>query len=302
VKTAIIYHQVKPGVDCPDGITAAWVAKRKFPDSDLIGASYGGELPVLGGYDDGGQFSSQYDRVLIVDFSFPREVLDAWGLYFDLVVIDHHKTAMKDLEGFSKAVFDVTESGATLAWKTFFPDESIPAFLEYVKDRDLWNFVLPDSEEIHEAISFNGRKLYQLDFLASLSQDELRNLFAPLGSKLLEPKREKVAAIAATAKPANILGHEAMLVEVGDFESRLVSDVCAAVYKAYPEKAFAVAQSWKEGDRLWALSFRSDKNGNDFDVSEVARSFNGGGHRNAAGGRSKEKLLPEGSGVWALRL
>jgi hypothetical protein len=47
MKTAIVYHQVKPGIDCADGITSAWVAKRKYAEADLIGASYGGALPNL---------------------------------------------------------------------------------------------------------------------------------------------------------------------------------------------------------------------------------------------------------------
>jgi uncharacterized protein len=283
MKAAIIYHQAKVGVDCPDGIAAAWVAKRKYPDAALIGASYGGVVPDID--------RSEYDRILIVDFSFSREILEKWAKNFELLVIDHHKTAMADLQDFPNAVFDMEECGATLTWKTLFPEEPLPAVFDYVKDRDLWNFVLPDSEEIHEAMSFIGRKSYQFDFLCGLSQEDLRSLFAPLGSRLLAPKRKRIAEIATTARDTSVLGHDAMIVNVDDGESRLISDICSAIYKAHPEKDFVVAQSCKPADLTWALSFRSDKNGNDFDVSEIARQFGGGGHRNAAGGKS-DRALP----------
>jgi uncharacterized protein len=282
MKTAIIYHQVKVGIDCADGIAAAWVAKRKYPDSTLIGASYGGAVPEID--------RSEYDRIIIVDFSFSREILEKWAKLFKLLVIDHHKTAQFDLKGFKNAIFDLNESGATLAWKTLFPDEPMPAILKYAKDRDLWNFDLPNSEEIHEAVGFLGRKLNQFDFLCVLSQDDLRALFAPLGSRLLAPKRQRITEIATTASSLTILGYQAMAVTIDSEEARLTSDVCSAIYKAHPEKTFVVAQSWNSADRVWGLSFRSDKNGNNFDVSEIARQFGGGGHRNAAGGRSCDYL------------
>lgn len=146
--TVIVYHQIKPGIDCPDGIAAAWVAKRKWPDAQLFGACYNGGLPDVEGI----------ERFVVVDFSFPLDTLNGWrSLGIEVMVIDHHKTAMDDLGKFEGAVFDMGESGATLTWKTLFPDEPCPAWLEYVKDRDLWNFALPDSEEIHEAVAFMGR-------------------------------------------------------------------------------------------------------------------------------------------------
>jgi uncharacterized protein len=272
VKTAIVYHQVKPGIDCADGIAAAWVAKRMYSDADLIGASYGGVLPILDGY----------DRVLIVDFSFSRSVIEEWNNLYDLLVIDHHKTALEDLQGFSNAVFNMNECGATLTWKTLFPDEEMPAFLSYVRDRDLWNFELPNTEEVHEAMSFMGRKLYQLDFLATLTRYELITVLFPIGDLLLDPKRRRVAKIAAMAQRKSIKGHPVMAVEIAEQDGILTSDVCSAMYKSHPEVGFVLGYSWNKKDQVWGLAFHSDKNGNDFDVSTIAAQFGGGGHRNAA--------------------
>ncbi len=31
----IIYHQAKPGMDCPDGICSAWVAHKAYPSAQV---------------------------------------------------------------------------------------------------------------------------------------------------------------------------------------------------------------------------------------------------------------------------
>jgi oligoribonuclease NrnB/cAMP/cGMP phosphodiesterase (DHH superfamily) len=176
------------------------------------------------------------------------------------------------------------ECGATLTWKTLFPNEPMPALLEYVKDRDLWNFDLPGTEEIHETISFMGRKLYQLDFLATLSQEELIRMLSPIGERLLYSKRRQVAELAESATSVTIKNQSAMMAIIPEIHSRLTSDICAAMYKSHPDADFVVSINWNTKEQYWGLSFRSDKNGNNFDVSTIAKQFNnGGGHRNAAG-------------------
>lgn len=286
MKTLIIYHQIKPGVDCPDGIAAAWVAKKKYPDADLRGCHYGADsVPAFG----------DYDRILIVDFSFPRHTLEAMEREVkELMVIDHHKTAMDDLSGFSSAVFDMQESGATLTWKTLFPGDLMPCWLQYVRDRDLWNFDLPMSKEIHEAASFMGRNLSQIDWYVSLDGSELCKVLGPVGEKLLEPKRQRIREIAATAQPGTVLGNSALIVKVAPQDARLVSDLCSFLYTENPEYDLicTLTPDEKVEGRI-NLSFRSDKNGGNFDVSAVAKQLNGGGHHNAAGGWIEGSLEPK---------
>lgn len=292
MKTLIIYHAIKPGIDCSDGIAAAFVAKRKYPDADLLGHSYGEDVPDV----------SKCDELIIVDYSFSRDVLEGWRSQGKIItIIDHHKTALNDLSGFSGAIFDMKESGATLAWKTFFPNEEVPAWLQYVKDRDLWDFELPYSEEIHEAVSANGRSLAQIEEYCKLSQKQLIGLFADNGARLLAPKRARIAELAQSAEIIPVLASsvfvdssgkriertgKAIATVIPEAEGRLISDLASFLYKQYPEVDFAVVATKylvKEPNG-WGLSFRSDKNGNNFDVSAIARAFGGGGHHNAAGG------------------
>ena len=61
-----------------------------------------------------------------------------------LIVIDHHLTAKEALQKIPDAnkIFDMRQSGATLAWNYFHPRHEIPMFLRYVEDRDLWRNAL----------------------------------------------------------------------------------------------------------------------------------------------------------------
>ena len=133
MKKLVLYH-----AHCNDGFGAAWVAHRVFGD----GADY---VPVHHG--DPPPRSYPGREVLVLDFAYPRDVLlEMHEKATSLLVLDHHVTAQRDLEGLDWAVFDLEHSGAVLAWKHFFPDEATPWLLEYVEDKDLWTWKLPNSE------------------------------------------------------------------------------------------------------------------------------------------------------------
>lgn len=307
--TAILYHQVKPGVDCPDGIAAAHIAYRKMPfphSTDLIGCVYGEEPPNL----------ESYRNIVIVDFSFPRSTIEQWGETKSVVLLDHHKTALEmlgDISTFSGRIYsqiDLNECGATLAWKHFNANKEVPAIFTYTRDRrqttrklrDLWNFELPQSEEIHEAIANLRYKIADLarsididphpllfalfDSLVPLTQQELIDKLSPLGAKLLAPKREKIAAAADRFSIEHLpepspYPDSIPVVECAPdgSEDRLVSDICAKLYRDLcPDAAFVACIT---SDGKWSL--RSNKHGSNFDVSAIAQHYQGGGHKNSAG-------------------
>jgi uncharacterized protein len=294
MKTKIIYHQIKKGVNCPDGYAAAWVCHKYYGDCEIIGCWYQCADEDLPTFEKG-------DRAVIVDFSFPADVLERWSnAGVEILLIDHHKTAMEhlgDVSQFSahfngQIKFDMGECGATLAWKHFFPDKAVPLFLEYVKDRDLWNKVLPNSDAIHEVVSRLGRSFDLYDLLEKYD-NPLTNMttLADLGDVLLAPKRKEIAAIANRATLAPFLEHEniPIVLLAGDgSEDRLTSDICEFLYtKLFPASPFVACRT---SDNSWSL--RSNKNHPEggFDVGALAKAQGGGGHRNAAGFKASGNL------------
>lgn len=158
----IIYHG-----HCPDGFTAAWAAHRalKKPDvePELYVGEYGAEPPLE---------LAKGRRVYIVDFSYKRAQLEQLNAVVEsLTVLDHHKTAQADLEGFDACakIFDMSRSGAGITWDYFHDGVPRPWIVDYVEDRDLWRFKLENSEAASLRIRLTPHTIEAFDELARRS-------------------------------------------------------------------------------------------------------------------------------------
>jgi oligoribonuclease NrnB/cAMP/cGMP phosphodiesterase (DHH superfamily) len=277
--TAILYHSYDSG-PCPDGHWAAWVAKKKYPAAEVIPVVYGAPLPII-----------KADHIVIVDFSFPASQLMLWQERGHTVtLIDHHKTALNDLSGLMNAVvperkiiFDMEESGATLTWKTFFPDKPMPPILNYIKDRDLWKFKLPYTHEVHAATSTLLKDFNVYETLATLSEEEIVSCLTPIGKVMLEVKQRLVEDCAARHKIQTVAGYDNIpTVFLDNKEAYLTSDICQFLYLKYPDALFTACIT-QPTENVIKVSMRSNKDGNNTDVSAIAKELGGGGHNNSAG-------------------
>lgn len=280
----IVYHEVKNGVPCADGLAAAWVTHKVYPNAQLLGAVYQEPLSVK---------PESGDHLIIVDFSFPAAQIEEWAADgVAILLIDHHKTAQENLGRFlsqaleeqigpNRFVFDMKESGATLAWKYFFPDKPVPEFLKYVRDRDLWLHELPYTAEVHEALNQLGRSFELFNQLEQLDSEGLLAYLVPIGQDALKVRQLAVKKAVERAQYGEVAGYSnipyVVLAEDGS-EDYLTSDICAALYTQDPEALFSAALL--PGGK-WSL--RSDAKGTNTDVSAIAKRFGGGGHKNAAG-------------------
>lgn len=235
--------------------------------------SYGDSLPEI----------DREDRVLFVDFSLKAKELQELAMRCaSITIIDHHKTAEKELQDFRMSnvdiYFDMNESGASLAWKTFFPEEEMPLLIRYIKDRDLWLFKEEHSEEINSYIQSFPMTIENYEEL----YDELENSDgrkALLGGRsILRYKQTMVETMCKNAKLKE-LGRSGYKIPVVN-ASILFSEVGNELCKMYPQALFSAYYFDRLADntRQWGL-----RSIGDFDVSEVAKEFGGGGHKNAAG-------------------
>ncbi|MBD0345781.1 MAG: hypothetical protein ICV63_13350 [Coleofasciculus sp. Co-bin14] len=264
METKVLYHR-----GCNDVFGAAYCAWTVLGDSaQYIGVSYGEDPPSI---DEG-------DRVYVVDFSFPRELMLSWKkITSELVVLDHHKTAQEALQGLSFATFDMHKSGAVLAWEYWHPNEPLPTLIQYVQDRDLWRKELSLSDEVFVMLRSFKKEFEVWDVLAHLSNDEFLSLARTIGTPMLEKRQRDVEAIASTYSWTEIGGYQVPTVHTS--KPSLVSDIGHYLCKLLPEAPFS-AIGWRDGEGKIKWGLRSV---GDFDVSEVAKQFGGGGHKNAAG-------------------
>jgi hypothetical protein len=253
----VLYHG-----DCVDGFTAAWVAHQRFPDARFIPVHYGEPPPAL----------DPTARVLIVDFSYPRAVLEEMRrAAASLHVLDHHRTAEAELRGLDYCLFDMERSGAGIAWDELMR-EPRPWLVSYVEDRDLWRHALPQSREVNAYVRSREQSLSWWDHLARGEWTRA----ADLGEGCLAHIEAYVRAAVGHAYLATMGGETFPIVNV-TYES--CSEVAAKLCEMYPDRNLA-GYYFERGDGILQYGFRSR---GDFDVGDFATLFGGGGHKGAAG-------------------
>lgn len=262
MKKLVIYHK-----DCKDGFMSAFLFHLSGMECDYMPMNYGDDISdrLLNNI-------LNYEDVYIVDFSWPREIMVELDKNLNLVVLDHHKTAQAACEGLEFCTFDMDKCGATLTFdylKKLNPDFDEPDILEYIEDRDLWHWKLPFSKEISAAIAS-----YPYDFDAwnsfAFNLDRLQDE----GTAIERYRNILIDAHVAKAEPMLIGEVSALGVEC------TVKDIMSEVAGELATKSiFGVCWLHLDGDKKeYSLRSRGD-----FDVSEVAKRYGGGGHKNAAG-------------------
>lgn len=259
MKPLCIYHG-----NCADGFTAAWVANREFAgEIELFAGTYQQEPPDV------------TDReVYLVDFSYKRPVLEAMREKAKrIVVLDHHKTAeadLRDLDGI-ETIFDMERSGARIAWDYWNPGMNAPTTLLHVEDRDLWRFAIPGTREVQANIFSHPYDLKVWDELMAADPQQLIDEGRAIERKHFKDVNELIGVV---TRRMVIGGHN---VPIANLPYIHVSDAAHAL--ASKGEPFAGCYWDTPNGRVFGL--RSTDAG--VDVSEIAKLYGGGGHRNAAG-------------------
>jgi hypothetical protein len=290
MKPLVIYHK-----GCMDGAGAALAAWLKFGESaEYRAASYGDPAPTS---DEG-----RGREIYILDFSYPRAELERLAQHYKLIVLDHHKTAQADLEGLPYCTFDMERSGAMMAWKFFHPIARVPELIEYVQDRDLWQWKLFRSKEVSACLAATGA-LKDFRILHPFLKITISDLGRE-GSIILRVERQMVERIVATAAEVQLFhrgttplaGEEGPLARVIWHDEEIPHPALAAascvlqseVGEALANACNGVGVVWyfHGPSKKYRVSLRSRKSG--IDVSAIAKLFGGGGHQAAAGFECEE--------------
>lgn len=278
----IYYHN-----NCPDGWCAAYIAKKRYPEAEFRPLDHGltdEQINALIAEATG-------KEAIMIDYSLrARENNDRLAAAAkSFRILDHHKTAKAALEGASYAVFDMARSGAGLAWDYLFGKDSPcppeiaagcinpelwegfdrPWFVNYVEDRDLWTWKLPNGREICAYLdsvpwtveAFNSLKTVDLDAVLEFGRGAVSHL------------NGYVERTASHARDGHLYGHKVKILNAP-------YSGCSEIGNLLAKQADFSITWFERADDVIQFSLRSEGN---FDVSEIAKSFNGGGHKNAAG-------------------
>lgn len=285
-----IYHG-----GCDDGFGAAYAVWKRWGDEvEYVQGRYGEAPPDVVG-----------KNVIIVDFSYKYAVMREIGTAAkSVVVLDHHKTAKAELHEWGASLeapdlstrlestefdiahclmqnclpivawFDMDKSGARMAWEFCHPGMPVPKLIQHVEDRDLWRFALPYTRHVSAAIRSYKHSFDRWDSMAE--DDDLVPLIRD-GGAILRAEKKLVAQFLEQAFIDTIGGHAVPTVNV---PYHFASDCANELLAKHPDAPFAAAW-FKRGDGKFQCSLRSEDGR--MDVSEIAKTYGGGGHRNAAG-------------------
>ncbi|WP_233343687.1 DHH family phosphoesterase [Burkholderia cepacia] len=263
IRPLVIYHS-----NCADGFSGAWCFWRKYGDgADYFAASYQKDPPDVTGR-----------VVYLVDFSYKRDVVKAMiQNALSVTLIDHHKTALEDLDGLPGLFMytDLERSGATLAWDYLFPGDSRPLLLGHVEDRDLWRFRLPGTREI-QAVMFSHEYSFEMwDKLMAADRAALTQM--TVAGAAIERKHHKdIAELVKASRRRMIIG--GFNVPVANLPYTMASDAGNLMARGEP-----FAACYWDGPEVRTFSLRAAIDG--LDVSEIAKQYGGGGHAKASGFR-----------------
>jgi len=269
--TAILYH-----AGCPDGFAAAWVARtspqfHKDTDVTFHPVTYNQPPPDV-----------EADMIYILDFSYPPDQLDAWAAGRDVMMLDHHQTAIDAYKGLRPGVeipgnigwvIDPDRSGAGITWDWLHGnDEPRPPLVDYVEDRDLWRFALPRSKEVNAYI-----RTLPHDFIIWGEVNTMLTAgdMADAGKGALAHINAYVRAVAQHSYWCKMGGREFPIVNVA-YES--ASEVANELLEKHGSAM--AGYFFQRGDGTWQYGFRARKGTT---VHKFAAQFGGGGHPQAAG-------------------
>jgi len=220
------------------------------------------------------------DMLYIVDCTLdPNTMTDLFENYHknNFIWIDHHiSSIMNNNSSIYGTRLPGPNSACYLTWIDLYGYTDIPDAVKYISDRDVWSYkwgklTIGFTEWLaSQDNSVENKKMWYSIF-------ENRNIGKHIDDgMIMYNSRIKMLKddVDRLSYESEINGVKCLKMNCTSLYS--ISDVCALMI----EKGYEVAWSWYKAKEMKYHSLRS--NGN-IDVSEIAKKFGGGGHKNAAG-------------------
>jgi hypothetical protein len=268
-----LYHK-----NCLDGNGAAAVVNRKEPDCEFLSMQYGMTPPTV-----------LDRRVYVVDFGLPVEHMRALKAQASEVIwIDHHATQAAVHKQLGWGTLDLNECGSSLTWKVLFGDREPPPVIPYIKDKDLWQWKLPDSRAIAAGLSatFSGDR-FQGILEADLAQ--MAEIGRPLLAATAERVQKAVQQGIAVEAPYGLAGVRALVVACNQDQNEVGDHICLPTSAGGLGYDLAILV-YRKGNGRWVHSLRANDGGR-VDCAAIGEARGGGGHRTSACYLNKTRFL-----------
>jgi oligoribonuclease NrnB/cAMP/cGMP phosphodiesterase (DHH superfamily) len=276
----IVYHY-----PCNDGVASLWAANhnKDIPE----------KVPCKAGINP--QIDVSNKNIIFVDLCPKLDFLfEICKTANNVVILDHHKTAIDALEVNKQKcpdnlhlILDITKSGCQITWDYFFPGCKRPWFIDYVGDRDLWLWKLPNSKEINQVFFDNNMfDAYYLDNITKLldyTEEQINDIIKE-GTILLKVQKKQMDTAIYRSLEATIKVNETTYniwlgTTYGD-RSELGNLLANKPLSSGNLPDFSATWIYEPKANEWWVSLRGHKESPD--LSLIASAFGGGGHKSAS--------------------
>ena len=290
-KMLIIYHSADL-----DGICSGAILHKRFPDARLLGYDYRDPFDVEENIEND-------ERVIMADVSMPMDVMEQIAQRSGMFRwIDHHPSAHKDfmehfgsevmvhqdggmsvLDGDLKYIYEEGRAACELCWE-FVSDDPIPEPVILLGKYDTWrgngtpewdNRILPFQYGMRVG-GYTPESLADWWLRDMEYTEEKVGKRISIGEGILKYQKQQDERLMLKSFDArlNVPGEPIRcLVCNGAYNS-------TAFESKWDESKYDIMAGISYDGKMWGVSLRTTK---DIDLSVIAKSFGGGGHKKAAG-------------------
>ena len=239
-------------------------------------------------------------QVIIVDFSLTVEEMKRIHACTDIVWIDHHISAMKQMQGIAdswKGIRNNEEAACVLTWRYFFPDKPVPQALILIGDRDIWRWAEKDTGAFNEGLFHLNTHADNDELWRPLLENnqELLSQIIHDGARLREARLGQIK---------RMVSHYGFEVLFEGFRTMAINapgngDIGQHIRDLGYEVAYCYVDQMNHNKLITSVTLFSAVT----DVSKIALKYGGGGHAGAAGfsfPRGNTPFPPKASVEWNL--
>lgn len=259
----VAYHD-----HCIDGDTAAWSArKRRGDQAQYIAVRYGGAVPNV-----------TNRHLAVLDFHFaPRITNRMMRSAQSMIILDHHRSAIRNLPHHPNALLDESKSGAMLAWEFFHPDLEPPDIVKHVQDYDLWQHKLPDTPLFIYGLQSLGSGIDIIEKAHQMPKDQMLEI----GNNHYQKIVKTITPYLSRTQSIQFKGHRTRLVTLPAKHWRFRNELATLIQNQFNCELILFCRPEPQQEKLVVSLRRRGENGPD--ISRIAESldFSGGGHPGA---------------------
>lgn len=312
MKTVCVYHSIDLDGWLSAAIVKYWFEEREIktrsigvtglisekPTIDFIGYNYNHPIPDL----------SEYDKVIMCDISFPKDELLKINIPNDrLTWIDHHASALKEfyekfdtIEATTKYFKGLRSSkfaACELTWMYFFPNKDIPELVRLLGRYDCFGHKGTEEEQYVLEFQYGARQYisnyeqaytYLVESISKQNESDVLKNIHDVGKNIYNFLCVEAKQIYRSR--FEILLNEAFNVGAG-LNSNLRKFACINRERFNPinfgidyhKDGYEGCAAFYFDGKVFHFSIYNDNS--NVDCSVIAKFYNGGGHKGAAGFR-----------------